>query len=480
MKKTKLLQTLCVLTPSELREWMAFLNAPSIHPRPDVLLLATMLANQNALMANNMPDKHAIFEQLYGSQTAYDERKLNNTISDVYALLLDFLAAKHHQNNRLQVQADKVAALLARHLDKHAAQEHQKWHLMLQQHQPKDAAWARLNTLWWEIQDLLQHRQARRPTESYLHQQADAMLQTHQLDKMRLSIAALSRGALSINTDQQTPAWFQQLHTLPEAGSLHQYSTGAALYAAALRLLQEPSEHHFRHLTHALETHPKALTLEDRLALYQCAINYCIRCINDGKPEAYADILTLYKQLIDNQLLLQNGKLSQWAYKNIATAGLRTGEFAWTEQFLKSHNQFLPEADRESALAFNLASLYFETGAFAHALRTLQGVNFKDITYHLGAKILQMKIFFITNEFDTLASLLAATRRLIRRTRGLSPFGKTTNLNFLNVIQQLANISEKNTTKKKITEERSLLNHKIQLMHPLANKDWLLKMTELP
>jgi hypothetical protein len=92
MKKTKLLQTLCVLTPSELREWMAFLNAPSIHPRPDVLLLATMLANQNALMANNMPDKHAIFEQLYGSQTAYDERKLNNTISDVYALLLDFLA----------------------------------------------------------------------------------------------------------------------------------------------------------------------------------------------------------------------------------------------------------------------------------------------------------------------------------------------------------------------------------------------------
>ncbi|MDX2135336.1 MAG: hypothetical protein SFV52_11125 [Saprospiraceae bacterium] len=477
MKKTKLLQTLQSLNPEERKKWPAFLESPLAHAHRDAVRLAQLISTQTGAPGGPAPDKRAVFAAVYGPDAPYDELRFNNIVSDLYGVLLDFLAHLDREANPLQKQAEKVWTLLNRHLDKQAAQEHKKWRTLLDQNPERDARWMRLEAQWWECLDLLHHRQARQPTGEFLQRQAETTFTTHRLENMRLAIAALNRGTLAITSDEQAPDWFRRL----QAGTFGDPEAPAppalALYTATLILLQEPSDAHFYALTRLLENHPTVVPRPERLALYQCAINYCIRRINDGKSEAYTDILHLYKQLINQDLLVQNGVLSQWTYKNIATAGLRSGEYTWTESFLTSHSRHLPEADRNSALAFNLASLQFEKGAYPDALRTLQGVDFTDITYHLGAKILQIKVFYITDEPAILRALLAATRQLIRRTRSLSAFGKTTNLNFLSALQQIAKLKE-NHHRKNSPAWREL-RRKIEEMHPLANKDWLLRITAI-
>ncbi len=77
-------------------------------------------------------------------------------------------------------------------------------------------------------------------------------------------------------------------------------------------------------------------------------------------------------------------------------------------------------------------------------------------------------------------ALLEATRQLLRRNRSLSPFGKTANLNFLRALKLLSawKQSKIQTTPQKWRQHRAALAEKVRRMQPLANKDWLMEMTE--
>ena len=108
----------------------------------------------------------------------------------------------------------------------------------------------------------------------------------------------------------------------------------------------------------------------------------------------------------------------------------------------------------------------------------MQNVEFTDFTYHVGAKILQLKTFYLLQEYDTLISLLATTEQLLRRDKTLSSFGKATNLNFLKMFRQLCKLDMKRNrlSAPKAKKERQALFDKVDTLQPVANKDWLLKI----
>ncbi|MBL7776273.1 MAG: hypothetical protein JNK89_09750, partial [Saprospiraceae bacterium] len=212
----------------------------------------------------------------------------------------------------------------------------------------------------------------------------------------------------------------------------------------------------------------------------QYALNYCIRRINAGQPEAYAEALALYQTLLDRGVLLRQGRLSQWTFKNITTAGLRSGAFAWTEQFLNHYRALLPPSEQENAYAYNLAALYFEKEQYTATLLTLQNVEFTDFSYHLGAKIMQLKSYYLLDETEALQALLEATQQLLRRNRSLSAFGKTANLNFIRMLRLLLQWKHGGDTRAPVKhrQQQAQLLDKMERLQPLANKDWLQDMLD--
>ena len=105
-------------------------------------------------------------------------------------------------------------------------------------------------------------------------------------------------------------------------------------------------------------------------------------------------------------------------------------------------------------------------------------MEFTDFTYHLGAKILQLKSYYILQETEALNALVEATQQLLRRNRSLSTFGKTANLNFLRMLRRLHNWKQRQQTLSTVKwqQQQQVLLKKVSEMQPLANKDWLLEM----
>jgi len=478
MRQTKFTETLRALSVRERSRWRAYVWSDFCNRHKTLRALCDrVLAHAPDFDASLQ--KRIVYVQIFGTKEVYNELKFNNLLSDLYELLQDWLALERYWANPLEQQRQRVSAFLDRHLDQQAAAALDKYRALLNRAPERNAEWYRHAAHQEEAAETLHSRQPRRSDSPHLLHQAQNAQYAHALEKLQLGVALRSRSQLAVMQAGENSFLYDELQTIRSNHDLLDTLPAARCYLAAYDLLETPSPDTFQALTSILESFYLCLGKDELSSLYQCGLNYCIRRINAGQANAYADALTLYRTLLERGLLLQQGgRLSQWAYKNIATTGLRTGAFEWTEQFLHQYREALPQRERENAFAFNLATLYFEKQELARTLQTLQNVEFTDFSYHVGAKILQLKTFYLLGEEDALASLLATTEQLLRRDKTLSAFGKATNLNFLRMLRKVSKWKMKKArlSAQKAKKERSMLLDQINALQPVANKDWLLKV----
>lgn len=480
MHRTKLIEALRALHTRERTRWRQYVHAGFFNKHEDLRRLADYVLSFAPAFDPERLDKRAVWRHLFGPGQPYQELKLNNLISDLYELLLGYLAYTGCETNLPEQQLLAANALLDRNLNAQAGHALERARTLLDRQPAQTARRQFLEIRWWESAEILDSRRSRRIAGEHLLRQAEANDLAFVLEKLRLGAAMLNRHGLAVLQADERPRWLPAIRQWCAEEPLLNEHPAVRVYLAALDLLENPGPDHFSALNALLDQHHAVFGPEELAALYQYSLNYCIRRINDGHPEAYRDALNLYQTLLDRNVLLRQGRLSQWTYKNITTAGLRSGAFAWTEQFLYRYREALPPAERDNAFAYNLAALHFEKNDFPATLLTLQNVEFTDFTYHLGAKIMQLKCYYLLDETEALAALLEAARQLLRRNRSLSSFGKTANLNFLRALKLLSawRQAKDRTTQQKWRQQRSALAEKVRRMQPLANKDWLMEMTE--
>jgi hypothetical protein len=478
MQNTKLIETLRTLSSRELRRWRDYVHADFFNKNRLIRHLCADVLLYTPAFEDQALDKRQVYARLFGADDAYNELKINNLISDLFQLLLNFLAYVEQEADHLETFRRTTDALLSRNLDKQAGKVLEQYRALLDRRSDRTAHWYRHELHWWEASEQLYHRQTRRSIGEHLNRRSEAIAVLHRLEQLDLQVGAMSRQSLAV---VETAAMGIDLAPFDEhTPDFIRNHPCIAVYRQACALMERPGPDTFNALVDGLQRHHRMFLKDELTSFYQCALNYCIRRINDGQSEAYSEALHLYRSLIDQDLLLTGGRLSQWTYKNIATTGMRSGAFDWTEDFLHTYQHFLPAAERENAYAFNLASLYFEKAEYGATLRTLLDVGFTDFTYHFGAKILQLKCFFLLHETSAFSSLLDSTRQLLRRNKSLSAYGKTTNLNFLKLLSDLNKWSvRKENWPRSIAAQKKLdLLEKIRQTQPVANKDWLLKSLE--
>lgn len=478
MHRTKLIETLRALDTRERTRWRQYVQADFFNKHKHVRALAGIILDYAPDFSHEQLEKRFTYSRVFGSDAPYDELKFNNLISDLYELLLGFLGYLQYESEPLEGQFHRLNALLDRNLDAMAGSVLSKTRLLLDRIPEQTARRQQFELRWWEAAEMLDSRQARRIAGEHLHRQASAIDVAFVLEKLRLGAAQLSRQGLAVVQSEERPNWLEEIRRWCVDARFLSQLPAVQVYLAVLDLLEHPSPDTFAAITDLLDEHYLVFSRDELTALYQYALNYCIRRINEGHPDAYPQVLGLYRILLDRHVLIRHGKLSQWTYKNITTAGLRSGAFAWTEQFLYEYRDALLPGERENAFAYNLAALLYEKKDYATALMTLQNVEFTDFTYHLGAKIMQLKCFYLLQEIEALTALLEATQQLLRRNRSLSAFGKTANLNFLGVLRHLSAWKQREDISGTVKREQQRTNllEKVKNLHPLANKDWLVDM----
>ena len=240
-------------------------------------------------------------------------------------------------------------------------------------------------------------------------------------------------------------------------------------YHVILTLIEPDEEQHFRRLKELLFTHTEILQIDTQKEVFAFALNYCIRKINKGHSRYQAEIFALYKDALLRGLLLDDGTLTPWDYKNIVTIGLRNKEYKWTDTFIEDYIRRLPKNEQDNAYTFNRARYYFATGKYDEVLRLLQNVEYSDIFYLLDSKTTLMKTYYELGEYQPLHSLKESFRILLRRKKLISEQNQINYGNFARFTMKLFRVDVKNKAL------MSTLKKNIETSTNIADKAWILE-----
>ena len=153
----------------------------------------------------------------------------------------------------------------------------------------------------------------------------------------------------------------------------------------------------------------------------------------------------------------------------MVTISMWVGEFAWAENFIIEYAPFLPADIRENAKKYSLANIYFRQKKHAQVIDLLQNVEYNDVVYALGAKLILLRTYYETNETLALESLMDSFRIYIRRNKQISKNQKREYNNFLNFVKKLTALNTYDA--KAITKFRELVTESSSNMP----KKWLLE-----
>jgi hypothetical protein len=236
----------------------------------------------------------------------------------------------------------------------------------------------------------------------------------------------------------------------------------------------------FESLTDDLAKHAKDLHLVERREAYGYAINFCIQQSNRGKEAYLETLLDLYQRALDDETLLNEGWLSQWDYKNIVTSGLRAKRFEWCGHFIETYKSKIEPSVRDNAYTYNLASLYYEQANYTQALKLLQHVEFSDVFYHRGAKVILLKSYYELGEHEALLHLCETFRMYLKRNTGLSKYHYTINANLILLTRKLADLQSRwpDMGRKDRSLQLAKMRAAIEEKGNVAQKAWLLEKVE--
>lgn len=475
MKNNLLLQILQNLSPTQIKSWSLYCQSTFHITNSNLQRLSELIlehADQEGYLFLNKAD---VWQQLHPGRP-YQASAMNNYFSDLLQATYTFLAYDKLQGDEDTAYPLQIQALPDLGLVIPAQRILKKWQKKWHDHPEEGASSLNVRYQIASFEDTMGLLASKRKHTTALQRKSQLLDHYYILEQLVNYCNMLSRQHI-VQGQYDLPYLkeiFQKAATADQQG---QYRSAINIYVALAQLLQASDDDHaFPQLEQQLENYPDALPPEEKRTVYNFLLNYCVQRINLGETHYYQKVLAIYRKLLDEQLLLRDQRISQWTYTNIVTSGSRLKAWEWTENFLESYRAYLPPQDQYNAYHYNLAALRYEQGQYDKALQGLHQVEFTDAFYHLGAKSIQLKIYYEKEETASFQALLFATRQFVTRNRQLSSLKKNAYLNFLKLIKQLFDLRYEASywNSEKQQHRRQKLQDRLSNKSYTANyKDWL-------
>ena len=201
----------------------------------------------------------------------------------------------------------------------------------------------------------------------------------------------------------------------------------------------ENTDHYYK-LVGLLEKHGDLFPRNEAEFIYTTALNYCIKKLNQGSHQFLEEYFNVFVILLEKELLITDGELSPWHFRNIVTAALRLGKFEWTANFIKDSQSLLPASMKDNAVSFNLAMLYFYQKKHDKVIELLRSVEYDDLSYNLNSKSMLLQTYYELDEIEPLYSLMETFRTYLNRHKNFPASRRAPYLNLIKFTRQLTKI----------------------------------------
>ena len=480
MKQSKLFVYLESLSSREKERFRQFVHSPYLNQHQktrELLEIALQQAESDARQYT--PQK--IFKILHPDES-FSEQKLHNYLSSLKKLFLRFLALEAFDRQPFLEDLLVLEEANRRNLfdlfNNRVKQLEKNLEASPFRDEPYHQTAYRLNV---QLGYHSGNFGRRAKTSAILQKMMDHLDKAHLIEKLRHACHLTAHSILlNVQYDMSfLPHILDILQNNPE-----KYTSDPSIdayYTILGTLGQENDESHYLHLKQLLAERFEELPPTTQIDLYRFANNYCIRKLNTGNNGYLEQLFDLYKQGLDKGLLIDNGFISEWDYKNIATLGCSLKAFEWTENFLEAFRDKLPENCRENAHAFNLANLFYHKKMYDKVRTTLLKVQFTDVKYHLNTAFLLLRTYFEESDTEALFNLLDTLRIYILRNRQITTEEKKGYNNFLNFARKLINYRLEDglyQSKTSVPEKIKALRSKIENAGNVTHKNWLLEQCQ--
>ncbi|HHB78654.1 MAG TPA: hypothetical protein ENK85_05420 [Saprospiraceae bacterium] len=241
-----------------------------------------------------------------------------------------------------------------------------------------------------------------------------------------------------------------------------------SLYYYSYRALTETDRHWFDLLLQDMKKWKSVLPHDEEHEILLLAINFCIGKINEGDKSYYQQVLPLYRQGVEEGVLLMNGQISRYTFINIVSAALHEKDYDWAEVLISQYGHLLEERFRESTVNLSLISLFYARKKYRKAMELINETVFDDILMGLFAKSFLAKIYYELGEDVALESFIDSFLTYLRRKEVMAYHRKI----YKTFALTLKKIQRLNWEDK---QEQAKLRQQIIDLDKVAERDWLLK-----
>ncbi len=473
MQRSKLINLLKILPDKERNQFKDYVFSPYFNKNKKIQALYSLLLAQAPAFDHESLNKSMIYPLLFGQQP-YNELQINNVISDLLQLLYGFLAQQNIERQVLLKKFHCLNELVEREEIQHTERVSKSYAQVLEKHPLRNFQYhfhkKQLN------EQLVRRRltTSMRTRDQSLQQHSDSLDLYYFGNKLRIACDMTSRNIVT-QADYNCQHLDYLLQCYEDQQQVYQNEPCITVYYKALKMIREGSADSYYDFKNFIGEHLRFFPNEELRILYVYLQNFCIKKSNSGHSEYYSELRDLYDIILEKGIIFKNGYLSQWAYKNIVTLGLRLGDYPWTEEVIhRFKNRLLPE-EQNNGESYNLAALYYARGEYKKALRQLHNVEFTDTSYHTGAKIIQLKSYYELDETEALYALIEAFKKYVLRNKEIAAYRKKANANFLRVVKKVyqLKINAHRLSAAIFRKKQASIELLLDQLDPIANKDWV-------
>lgn len=461
MKKTLVWEILTSFSAKDLKAFDIFLISPFFNKRKDLIAIFRFL--RKSIEGDYLiSDKHEVLQAAYPNE-GYDDKKIGLLFSYLHKLLEKFITIQELHNNDFESKKLLITAYrkkeMHRNFDKTIKQTNKK--LLVQPLRNPDYYFTRFSLEYQKYLSLLETGR----TQNLNLENVDLYLDfAYVSTKLRQDCYTLSHQAVS--NSQYDSTHFDQIKNLIQKDK-YKTEPSIVLYYQFIILFQRGGIIEFEHFKKLLFSQINYFRREEFRGIYLLALNFCIKKVNSNEQAFYAETFDMYKKGLEMELLFDKNKLSPFSFSNIVGIAIRQQDLKWTERFINSYRNYLDILYRTPTFSLNVARLEFAKKDYNKALFHLQKADYQDLINHVTAKILQLKIYYELEEFDSLDSLIQSLGVFIRRKKRIGyHYGIWKNI--LSYTQKVRQVNPYDA------KAIAVLSAKIKSETVLPEREWLL------
>jgi hypothetical protein len=464
---TKAFQVILLLSASDRKQLLRFLQSPYFNTSPILLKLAEAFLKEAENTPDERYDKGAVWKKLFKTQT-FNDTLFRKHCSDLYKLTEEFLVVEQLKTESSKKNLKLFEVLVSRKMEP-------LYQTVLNSVRQGESAKQRYSANEYFDSFQLEKTYTRmmnfdlKPTDRSNAQELSENLDVYYwIEKIQICYSVLSqRKTQTYNYDIRL---LEEIVEIVPKLPLDRHPMLAIYFYIFLTRKEENNKDHYYKLKELVWKYKDQIPPSEGLPVFDPLLNYCIGRLNAEDEPFWEEYLQNFKIALKMGVLTPNESIGEPHYNNAIAIALRLKEFSWVENFVLEYKKYLNPAISENTYNFAMARVYFHQKKYGEILDRFAQVEFGNMNYSLIGKSILAVAYYEEDLYGLLDTHLDSFKVFMNRHKDIPTDRKLGFSNFIKYMKRLMKIMPRDREAKEKLRAEILVNKA-----SVRNYEWLLE-----